>query len=63
MSIRDRDADVRTAAFRLVGSPSRSEDGARLSWERVELTDDGAKLWGGNYPAGTPFEPVTIDLT
>jgi len=63
MSIRDRDADVRTDAFRLVGSPARSADGARLTWKRVELTDDGAKLWGGSYPAGTTFEPVAIDLS
>jgi hypothetical protein len=63
MSIRDRDADVRTGAFRLVGAPERSDDGARLTWQQVELTDDGAKLWGGSYPTGTPFEPLTIDLS
>jgi hypothetical protein len=63
MSIRDRDADVRTVAFRLVGDPERSEDGARLTWQQVELTEDGAKLWGGSYPVGTAFEPVTIDLS
>lgn len=63
MSIRDRDADVRTDAFRLIGSPERSDDGARLTWQQVELTDDGAKLWGGSYPAGTRFEPLTIDLS
>lgn len=63
MSIRDRDADVRTDAFRLVGSPTRSADGARLTWDQVELTDDGAKLWGGSYPTGTAFEPVAIDLS
>ena len=63
MSIRDRDADVRTDAFRLAGAPERSDDGTRLTWQQVELTDDGAKLWGGSYPVATPFEPVTIDLT
>lgn len=63
MSIRDRESDVRTAAFRLVGAPERSDDGARLTWQQVELTDDGAKLWGGNYPVGAPFEPVAIDLS
>jgi len=62
MSIRDRESDVRTAAFRLAGSPQRSADGSRLTWELVDLTDDGAKLWGGNYPAGTRWEPVTIAL-
>ncbi|MFI6426414.1 HtaA domain-containing protein [Promicromonospora sp. NPDC050880] len=63
MSIRDRDSDVRTVAFRLAGAPERAADGARLTWSRVELTEDGAKLWGGNYPVGTAFEPVTIDLS
>jgi hypothetical protein len=63
MSIRDRDADVRTDAFRLAGAPERSDDGTRLTWQQVELTDEGAKLWGGSYPVATPFEPVTIDLT
>ncbi|WP_369372362.1 HtaA domain-containing protein [Promicromonospora sp. Populi] len=63
MSIRDRESDVRTVAFRLTGSPERSADGLRLTWRQVELTDDGAKLWGGSYSAGTPFEPVTIDLS
>ena len=63
MSIRDRDADVRTDAFRLVGAPIRSDDGRRLTWQQVELTDDGAKLWGGSYPPATPFEPLTIDLS
>jgi hypothetical protein len=63
MSIRDRESDVRTTAFRLAGSPERSDDGARITWKQVELTDDGGKLWGGNYPEGTPFEPVTIDLS
>ncbi|WP_423464800.1 HtaA domain-containing protein [Promicromonospora sp. MS192] len=63
MSIRDRESDVRTVAFRLAGAPERTADGTRLTWSRVELTEDGAKLWGGNYPVGTAFEPVTIDLT
>jgi Htaa len=63
MSIRDREADVRTVAFRLAGAPELSDDGARLTWKQVELTDDGAKLWGGSYPTGTPFEPLTIDLS
>jgi hypothetical protein len=64
MSIRDRESDVRTVAFRLAGAPERADDdGARLTWRQVELTDDGAKLWGGNYPVGTPFEPVAIDLS
>lgn len=63
MSVRDRASDVRTVAFRLTGTPARSDDGARLTWRQVELTDDGAKLWGGSYPVGTPFEPVTIDLS
>lgn len=63
MSIRDRESDVRTVAFRLGGAPERSDDGTRLTWQQVELTDDGAKLWGGSYPVGTPFEPLTIDLS
>lgn len=63
MSIRDRESDVRTVAFRLAGSPERPDDGSRLTWQQVELTDAGAKLWGGNYPKGTPFEPLTIDLS
>jgi len=62
MSIRDREADARTTAFRLVGSPTVSDEGRRLTWQQVELTDDGAKLWGGNYPTGTAFEPVAIAL-
>ncbi|MCP2266660.1 HtaA domain-containing protein [Promicromonospora thailandica] len=61
MSIRDRESDVRTAAFRLAGAPER--DGDRLTWQHVDLTEDGAKLWGGNYPVGTRFEPITIDLS
>jgi hypothetical protein len=63
MSIRDRESEVRTVAFRLAGAPERSDDGTRLTWKQVELTDDGAKLWGGSYPTGTAFEPVTIDLS
>ena len=63
LSIRDREADVRTVALRLVGSPERSDDDGRLTSQQVELTEDGARLWGGNYPVGTPFEPVTIDLS
>jgi len=62
MSIRDRDADVRTDAFRLAGAPERSDDGRRLTWQQVVLTEEGAKLWGGSYPVDTAFEPVTIDL-
>ncbi len=61
MSIRERESDVRTVAFRLAGAPERSADGARLTWAQVELTEDGAKLWGGSYPVATRFEPVTID--
>lgn len=63
MSIRDRESDVRTVAFRLAGAPERSADGARLTWQQVELTEVGAKLWGGSYPEATPFEPVSIDLS
>lgn len=62
MSILDRESGVRTEAFRLVGPPEPTDDGRRLTWPRVEVSTAGANLWGGNYPAGTPFEPIVIDL-
>lgn len=61
MSILDRETGVRTAAFRLAGAPDRTEEG-RLAWDTVELTEDGAKLFGGSYKAGTRFDPVAIVL-
>lgn len=62
MSILDRESGTRTDAFRLVGAPEVGGDGLRLTWAQVEVSDAGAHLWGGNYPAGTRFEPVTIAL-
>ncbi|GAB3175786.1 hypothetical protein GCM10027059_49710 [Myceligenerans halotolerans] len=62
MSVLDRESGVRTGAFRLVGAPEVADDGRRLTWPRVEVSAAGASLWGGNYPAGTRFEPVTVDL-
>lgn len=62
LSILDRQSGVRTTAFRLAGAPDRSEAGT-LSWQRVELTPEGAALFGGSYVAGTVFEPVTVDLS
>lgn len=62
LSILDRESGVRTDAFRLVGAPDRSDDGSRMVWRTVEVSETGARLWGGNYPVGTRFEPVTIDL-
>ncbi|MBL0888616.1 HtaA domain-containing protein [Myceligenerans indicum] len=62
MSILDRESGVRTDAFRLVGAPAQDAGGRRLRWPRVEVSAPGASLWGGNYPAGTPFEPVVVDL-
>ncbi|WP_125776508.1 HtaA domain-containing protein [Antribacter gilvus] len=60
LSIVDEGAEERTAAFRLAGAPVR--EGTRLSWDVVELTADGAKLFGGSYPEGTRFEPLAIEL-
>ncbi|MBE1875323.1 HtaA domain-containing protein [Myceligenerans pegani] len=62
MSILDRESGVRTDAFRLVGAPEVVDGGRRLTWPHVEVSATGASLWGGNYPAGTRFEPVSIDL-
>jgi hypothetical protein len=61
MSVLDRESGVRTDAFRLAGAPEAA-DGRLLTWSHVEVSAAGASLWGGNYPAGTRFEPVTIDL-
>ncbi|RPF21730.1 HtaA domain-containing protein [Myceligenerans xiligouense] len=62
LSVLDRESGVRTDAFRLVGEPEVADDGRRLTWSQVEVSVAGAGLWGGNYPAGTPFEPVTVEL-
>lgn len=62
MSILDRESGVRTDAFRLVGAPEADAGGSRLTWSHVEVSAPGAELWGGNYPVGTRFAPVTIDL-
>ncbi|GAB4085329.1 hypothetical protein GCM10028784_19590 [Myceligenerans cantabricum] len=62
MSILDRESGVRTDAFRLAGAPEPSDGGSRLTWSRVEVSTTGENLWGGNYPAGTRFEPLVIDL-
>ncbi|MBO0608359.1 HtaA domain-containing protein [Myceligenerans salitolerans] len=62
MSVLDRESGVRTDAFRLVGEPEGADGGRLLRWTQVEVSEAGAGLWGGNYPAGTRFEPVTIDF-
>ncbi|GAA1868763.1 HtaA domain-containing protein [Myceligenerans crystallogenes] len=60
MSVLERDSGVRTDAFRLVGQPE-DKDGA-LHWAQVEVSHAGAVLWGGNYPAGTAFEPISVEF-
>ena len=64
MSIRDRDADVRTDAFRLVGAPRavRRRHTAHLA---AGSADRGGREALGRQlpPATTPFEPLTIDLS
>lgn len=60
LSVLDKESGVRTDAFRLIGDPEA--DGGALRWSRVEVSEAGAGLWGGNYPAGTAFEPLTVEL-
>jgi hypothetical protein len=33
-----------------------------LSWDAVRLTEAGSEIFGGHYPPGTLFDPLTISL-
>jgi hypothetical protein len=57
------DGEDRVDGFVLDGEPVRSGNSPRtLSWDAVRLTEAGSEIFGGHYPPGTLFDPLTISL-